>query len=78
MKRVKSEGGRLPPYMMTLRSYRRAQDRTQEELAQVIGVSPDTIRRWEQGEAEPKVSQFILLCEALGVSYEAALSGNLF
>lgn len=78
MKRGKAEGGHLPPYMMTLRSYRRAQDRTQEELAQVIGVSPDTMRRWEQGEAEPKVSQFILLCEALGVSYETALSGSLF
>ena len=78
MKRDKAEGGHLPPYMMTLRSYRRAQDRPQEELAQVIGVSPDTMRRWEQGEAEPKESQFILLCEALGVSYEAALSGSLF
>ena len=78
MKRVKAEGGRLPPYMGTLRACRRAQDRTQEELAQIIGVSPDTIRRWEQGEAEPKVSQFILLCEALGISYEAALRGNLF
>lgn len=78
MKRVKTEGGHLPPYMMTLRSYRRAQDRTQEEIAQIIGVSPDTIRRWEQGEAEPKVSQFILLCETLGISYEAALSGSLF
>lgn len=78
MKRGKAEGGALPPYMGTLRACRRAQDRTQEEIAQVIGVSPDTIRRWEQGEAEPKVSQFILLCEALGVSYETALSRNLF
>ena len=32
-----------------LRKYRRDRDLTQEELAQAIGISPQSISKWERG-----------------------------
>lgn len=32
-----------------LRKYRRERDLTQEELAQEIGISPQSVSKWERG-----------------------------
>ena len=39
----------------------------QEDLAVEIGVSIDSIRRWEGGKQEPRVSELIRLADALGI-----------
>jgi DNA-binding XRE family transcriptional regulator len=40
---------------------------TQEALAQVLGVTDHTVRNWEKGRAEPKltIKQMKALCQAL-------------
>lgn len=40
---------------------------TQQELAEAVGVTTQTINSWENGRREPKVSQAKVLCETLGV-----------
>lgn len=40
---------------------------TQQELAEAVGVTTQTINSWENGRREPKVSQAKALCETLGV-----------
>lgn len=40
---------------------------TQEQLAEKLGVSPVTIWKWENGQSEPRFSQFKKLCEAVDI-----------
>ena len=41
---------------------------TQAELAEKVGVSDKTISKWEKGNSLPKVSVFVNLADALGIS----------
>ena len=43
---------------------------TQVELAEKVGLTPLTIRRYESGEREPSFSVFVKLCEVLGMRIE--------
>ena len=61
---------------MFLRELRESQGMTQEELAEKIGCHENTIRRWELGQREPKISDIQKLCEALGCSESELLNGS--
>ena len=39
----------------------------QEDLASEVGVSIDTIRRWEGEKQEPRLGELIRIADALGV-----------
>jgi DNA-binding XRE family transcriptional regulator len=43
---------------------------TQRELANIVGVTTQTVNSWENGYREPKVSQAKALCDALGVQMD--------
>ena len=43
---------------------------TQKQLAELIGVTDVTISRWESGLREPIWSDFVKLCEVLGMELE--------
>ncbi len=52
----------------TLRTLRKRSLLRQDELAAKVGVSVDTIRRWEAGEREPRLSDLHRIAEVLGVT----------
>ena len=58
-----------------IRSLRERSGYTQAALAQAIGVSDMTVRRWESGQREPRASEIAKLCEVLGVSEAELLRG---
>jgi len=62
---------------MFLRELRESQGMTQEELAEKIGCHENTIRRWELGQREPKISDIQKLCEALGCTETDLLNGSI-
>ena len=41
---------------------------TQVELAEKVGLTPLTIRRYESGEREPVVSDWEKICDVLGTN----------
>ena len=43
---------------------------TQKELAEQVGVSTNTVARWERSESEPSWSDFLKLCVVLGMKME--------
>ena len=43
---------------------------TQKELAEKVGVSTNTVARWERNESEPSWSDFIKVCMVLGMKME--------
>lgn len=48
---------------------------SQEKLAERMGVSRQTISRWETGEARPDLEKFEQLCGVFSVSADALLFG---
>ena len=47
-------------------------DITQEELGQALGVSANTVSRWERGDVKPKLElwQVKKLCKVLAISID--------
>ena len=55
---------------------RRAQNFTQEQLAEKLGVSNKTIYKWENGKCMPDYSIIQTLCEALHVTIPELMDGE--
>lgn len=55
---------------------RRAQNRTQEQLAEQLGVSNKTVSKWENGKCMPDYGIIQKLCEALGVTLAELMDGE--
>lgn len=60
---------------MNIRELRKRRGITQEELSARIGVHENTIRLWEKGMREPRLSDIAKLCEVLGCTESALLNG---
>ena len=50
---------------------------TQEELADRLGVSRQSVSKWETGEAYPETDKLICICDEFGVSLDALMRGDL-
>ena len=53
-----------------IKSRRKNLGMTQKQLAKNVGVTDVTISRYENGEREPSFTEFIKLCEVLGMRIE--------
>ncbi len=53
---------------------RKKDGKSQEALAEIIGVSRQSISKWENEEAEPEIAKLKLLAEAFGVTVDWLLS----
>ena len=57
-----------------LREAREGQGMSQEELAEAVGVTPQTISDWEQGYTTPYLRNRHKLCEIFGVEHPRDLN----
>jgi len=55
---------------------RRAKNLTQEQLAELLGVSNKTISKWETGKSMPDYSVVESLCKALNITIPELLAGK--
>ena len=55
---------------------RRAKNLTQEQLAELLGVSNKTISKWETGKSIPDYSVVELLCKELNITIPELLAGK--
>lgn len=60
-----------------IRSLRKAKGITQKDVADILGIQPKTVSKWETGNGFPDVSYISELADVLGVSERILLSGNL-
>ena len=58
-----------------IRHYRKQKKLTQQELAQLVSCSIDTVKRWEKGLREPKASDITRLAQVLGCTEADLLNG---
>lgn len=59
-----------------IRIYRKKAGLTQIDLAEKIGVSIATLRRWEAGETSPTGTRIIELANLLGISPDSLVTDN--
>ena len=55
---------------------RKGRNLSQEELANIIGVSRQTISKWETGESTPDFDKILPICEFYGITSDELLSGK--
>ena len=56
-----------------IRSLRKSQGMSQEQLAEALGISFAAISKWERGAATPDVSYLVEMADLFGVSVDAIL-----
>ena len=56
---------------------RKKQGLTQQQLADKMNLSNKTISKWESGSGSPDISNLHVLAEALGISVDELLKGEL-
>lgn len=59
-----------------LRKYRRERDLTQEELAQEIGISPQSVSKWERGDGYPDITLLPKIANYFGISIDFLLGND--
>lgn len=59
-----------------IQQLRRAAGLSQEQLATQLGVSHQSVSKWERDEVVPDVSKVVLLSELFGVTTDALLKGS--
>lgn len=57
----------------TIKRVRRERDLTQEEVAAHLGVSPQSVSKWERGEGYPDITMLPALANYFGVSVDELL-----
>ena len=58
-----------------IKQYRKKAGLTQPDLAQLLGVSFSTLRRWEAYGGQPRADELKKLCEVLGCTESELLNG---
>jgi len=68
----------MDPYVTgsTIKTLRDGRELTQAALADMIGVSPKAVSKWETGRGLPDISLLSPLAEALGVSLQELMNGG--
>lgn len=59
-----------------LRAVRKEKNISQEELAELLGVSRQAVSRWEQGAGYPEMEKMILLAQKMNVSLDYLAAGE--
>lgn len=56
--------------MFTIREWRRVKDLTQDSVAEALGVSVNTLKRWEDDSSQITIANCYKLASILGVRFE--------
>lgn len=59
-----------------LLEYRNCKGLSQEKLAEKVGVTRQTVSKWETNQSVPDFDKIIPLCETLGISTEELIKGE--
>lgn len=49
---------------------------TQEELSDLVGVSRQSVSKWETGDAFPETEKIMQLCDIFNVSMDVLMRGD--
>lgn len=58
---------------LTIKEWRRVKEKSQEQMANLIGVHINTYRSWEENPGEMRLSKAALIAEELGITLDDIL-----
>ncbi len=61
-----------------LKAIRKSNHLSQEDLAEMLGVSRQAVSKWERGDGYPEVEKLMILSQKLGVSLDYLLENETF
>lgn len=64
-------------FRTNLSSLRTAQGMTQEQLAEMLGVSRQSVTKWESGKSTPEMDKLLKLCEIFSCTLDELVCGDL-
>ena len=59
-----------------LQTIRKKNQMSQEELAELLGVSRQAVSKWELGEGYPEVEKLLILSKKLNISLDSLMRGS--
>ena len=59
-----------------LQTIRKKNQMSQEELAELLGVSRQAVSKWELGEGYPEVEKLLVLSKKLNISLDSLMTGS--
>ena len=59
-----------------LQAIRKKNQMSQEELAELLGVSRQAVSKWELGEGYPEVEKLLILSKKLNISLDSLMMGS--
>ncbi|MBX4265486.1 helix-turn-helix domain-containing protein [Clostridium estertheticum] len=60
-----------------LKSLRQERHISQEELAEIVGVSRQAVSKWEQGSGYPEMEKLLVLSKKLNISLDYLMLGEI-
>ena len=63
-------------FKKNLTTLRRAKNFSQEQLAEKLDVSRQSVGKWESGEAYPEMKMLLQICDFFAVSLEDLVHGD--
>lgn len=60
-----------------LQAIRKKNQLSQEELAELLGVSRQAVSKWELGEGYPEVDKLLILSNKLNISLDSLMTGSI-
>ena len=60
-----------------LKELRKSKKLSQEDLAEKVGVSRQSVSKWETGDAYPEMNNILMLCKIFNCKINDILSNNL-
>ena len=60
-------------FINNLKKIRKNNNLSQEQLAEILGISRQAISKWESGSAYPEMEKIIQLCEKFNVNIDDLL-----
>lgn len=63
----------MEKFTQRLTELRKENGLTQQQLAEKVGTTNDSIYSWEKGRSQPSIEMICALCRALGVSADYLL-----
>jgi transcriptional regulator with XRE-family HTH domain len=76
MNKIETKLGDASVFSKNLVRYIERSDKTQRELARVVGVSPSTICDWTRGRAYPRMDKLQKLADYFGISKSELVEDN--
>ena len=63
-------------FSKNLQAIRKKNQLSQEELAELLGVSRQAVSKWELGERYPEVEKLLILSKKLNISLDSLMTGS--